>query len=235
MAVEELAGNLTFVGNLTGNPIVGFYHMLIDPIPVEYRFLVNFAFYALFIAVYAIFVWEFYTMLAKRDLLELNLKKYNRTEHPFLNKLFASLLYLAEYIIILPVVTVFWFAVLSLFLLLLSKGQTVQQILLVSAGIVTAIRLTSYFKEGLSRDLAKIFPFTVLVIFLLEPNFFSIQEFTSRLLEIPSFLQHIVFYIGIIAGIEIIIRFFYLILDMIFTRKTETESAEAVTAVSNSK
>ena len=70
--------------------------------------------------------------------------------------------------IILPFLFLFWFTVFSLFLLLLSESQNAEQILLISAAIIASTRISAYISEDLSKDLAKIFPFTVLALFVLN-------------------------------------------------------------------
>ena len=125
----------------------------------------------------------------------------------------------------MPLLVFFWFAILAFLLLLLSKDQSVAQILLVAAAVVGAIRVTSYFNEDLSRDLAKIFPFTVLVIFLLSPNFLDFSTVIGKLLEIPSFLNNILFYLIFVISFEILIRFFYTIF-FLFKHPMEQEMQE---------
>lgn len=189
------------------------YNFIANPIPPEYRIFINICFYTLLIAFYAIFIWKFYRFLAKRDVIKLDLNKYNRVENPGWHKFFAAIVFLFEYIIIIPFIIFFWFTILSLFLLVLSKDQNVSQILLISTAIVAATRLTAYYSEDLSKDLAKMFPFTLLGIFILDPDFFSLQEIVGRFLSIPSLLRTIFIYLVFIFFIEAIIRFLATIMD----------------------
>ena len=57
-----------------------------EQIPDLYKPFVILAIYTIIIAIYSIFIWKFYKFLAKRNIIELNLSQYSRTEHPFLNK-----------------------------------------------------------------------------------------------------------------------------------------------------
>ena len=82
-----------------------------------------------------------------------------------------------------------------------------------SAGIIAAIRMTSYYNEGLSRDLAKLFPFTLLAISLLNANFFSIERILSRFQDIPTFFGEIFIYLIFIILLEIILR----VVDFLFS------------------
>lgn len=181
--------------------------------------ILNLLIFSILIAIYSVFIWKFYKFLARRNIIYLNLKQYNKTERPLLNKFLHSILFLAEYIIILPIIVLIWFVILSLFLLVLSKQQSVQQIILISAAIVAATRITAYISESLSRDLSKMFPFTILVIFLLDPNFFSLDLLVKRFFEISGFLNNIVFYFVFILIVEFLLRFGYTIIEFIKSLK----------------
>ncbi|MBS3167543.1 hypothetical protein J4216_00255 [Candidatus Woesearchaeota archaeon] len=194
-------------------------------IPENQKIIVTFLIYFILIALYSIFVWKFYRFLAKRDLIKLNLRQYNKTEHPLLNKLLAIILYIIEYIIIIPALVLFWFVVLSTFLLIISKEQTLAQIILISAAVIGAIRFTAYLSEDLSKDIAKLLPFTMLAIFLITPNLFSFTDLITRISGIPLLFKNIIIYLGIIAAIEIFIRLIYLII-VTFIFKEDPEDIE---------
>jgi hypothetical protein len=85
-----------------------------------------------------------------------------------------------------------WFGGFSILLFLLSKTQPIEQILLISITIVSAIRICSYFTEELSRDLAKLLPLSLLAIAIVEPNFFSTTLFFERISELPNFIAEII-------------------------------------------
>ncbi len=208
-----------FVETTLVNP----YSNLVASLSEPYQILLNIFMYTILIAIYSIFVFEFYRFLARKNLIQLNLSQYNRSKHSFFNKFLEAVFFLVEYVIILPILVFFWFAILALLLMLLSKEQPVSQILLISAAIVGAIRVTSYFKEDLSKDLAKMFPFTVLVIFLLSPNILKFLPVIEKLTQIPYFLNHILIYLIFIIVFEILIRFIY---TFIFLFKNPQEQKE---------
>ncbi|HUS49747.1 MAG TPA: hypothetical protein VMZ91_06255 [Candidatus Paceibacterota bacterium] len=224
--MDELSALEIFVNKTLVNP----YSSFTNSLPQHYQLLLNIFIYVVLIALYAIFVFEFYRFLAKKNILRLNLSQYNTSNHPFFKKFFRTIFFLLEYIIILPVLVFFWFAVLSFILLILSKEQSVEQILLISAAVVGAIRITSYFNEDLSRDLAKMFPFTILAIFLLSPRFFEFILVIEKLTQIPIFFSHILWYLVFIIGFEILIRVFYTI-SFLFKRPEEQEVQEVEEAV----
>lgn len=178
--------------------------------------------YTLLIFIYVIFIWKFYKFLAKRNILELNLIRYNKSQNPNAGKFFASLLFLLEYIIILPFLVFLWFGIFSVFLLVLSENQSVGQILLISASIIAATRLTAYYSVNLAKDVAKLFPFTVLAVFILNPQTFAIDTLISRFTQIPELLNQILVYIVFIFAVEIIMRFFFTIVEF-FSSEEDVE------------
>lgn len=202
--------------------IAYFFEDIINSIPVEYRLIASLFFYTIFISLYAIFIWKFYKFLSRRDIIQLNLAQYNSSTHPLLEKFFAVILYSLEYLIILPFLVLFWFTIFSLFLLLLSsETQTIQQILLVSAAIIASTRISSYISEDLSKDLAKILPFTILAAYLLNPDFFNLNNILGKILGIPALFNQILSFLAFIFLIEFLLRSLYSIVDLVYFSKSE--------------
>jgi len=219
---------MAFFSEFLQGLITGYKDLTVD-LPLEYSSLVNVLIFAILISFYSIFTWKFYRFLSKKDLISLNLKQYNRSTHPFLNKFFATILYLIEYVVILPFLIFFWFAVLSLIILALSEELAANQIIIISAAIVASIRILSYYTEDLSRDLAKIFPFTILVIFTLSPGFFSLERIISNLATIPQFLTSILYFLILIVVIELVLRIIDSFLSLIRSNDEEEEKVQPVT------
>jgi hypothetical protein len=163
------------------------------------------------IAVYAIFIFYFYRFLAKKNLIELNLNKYNTYQAGAIFKIIAVIFYIIEYIIILPIITFFWFTVLTILIFLLAEGLELQTVILISAALIASVRVTSYISENLSQDLAKMLPFTLLGVALTRPTFFDFSTHLARIQEIPNLFTSIITYLGFIIIIELIMRFYDLI------------------------
>ncbi len=197
-----------------------------NQIPQSYMPYIILAFYTILIAIYAIIIWRFYKFLAKRNIIELNLSQYNRTQHPLFYKFLASVFFLVEYVIIVPIFVFIWFGFLAVFLLILSKSQSINQILIISAAIVAATRMTAYYSGDLSKDLAKMFPFTVLAVFLLDPDFFSIEKLIGRFAELPSLFGHILIYLVFIALLEVVMRGLFTVIDLLSSHE-EQQAQEA--------
>ena len=200
------------INNITNEALNNSLNSISSLFPEPYKSYLILGIFILLISIYSIFVWKFYRFLAKRDLLELNLNQYNNSDHPFLKKFFEVLLFIAEYIIILPVVVFFWFFVISIILLLLAKEHSISNILLISATMVGAVRISAYYNEDLSKDLAKLFPLTVLAVAFLTPNFFDLNDTISKISEIPNLFTNIIFYLISIVILEFILRIFFLII-----------------------
>jgi len=175
--------------------------------------------------IYAVFVWFFYRKLSKRDIFELNLQKYDLPEVKWrgLKKTSSSFLYVLKYWIVFPIYVIIWFVILSMFLFLLAKNVPVRQVTLVSMALVATIRVTSYFKEELSQDLAKVTPFALLVTFLIEPTFFSWDLLLNRLTTLPTLWDDILQFITFVVLLEWALRIFYGIKSRTMQKKVSSE------------
>ena len=172
----------------------------------ETNLLLVLAFFTIVIVIYSIFVFNFYRFLAKKNIIELNLNQYNQYSNPAAAKFLAAIFYIIEYIILLPILTFFWFAILSVLLLILAKDLPTSTILLISAALVASVRATSYVSKDLAKDLAKMLPFTLLAIAITTTGFFNITALVARILEIPALFSNIPYYLIFIVAIELIMR-----------------------------
>ena len=164
------------------------------------------AFYILGMAIYGFFVFKFYRFIASRDMFELDLSKNEESRYPWVRDFFHLVLYGAKYIILFPVFAYFWFAALTLILTLLSKDRSFSDILLIAFATVSAIRLAAYYNEELSRDMAKILPFAVLAIFLIDASFFKIAESLEALKEANDHRESIFYYLLFLIAVEFALR-----------------------------
>jgi len=214
--------------------IINIFRGFRNAIPVEYQLLFDLFLYTIFIAIYAIFIWKFYKFLASREIIQLNLKQYNHSNYPGLEKFFAVILFTVEYMIILPFLVLFWFAILSLFLLLLSKSQSAQQILLIAAAIIASTRITAYISEDLSKDIAKILPFTVLGLFILDPDFFNIESMFAKVSQIPGLFNNIIIFLVFIFIVEFVLRGLYSIIQLMRSDTSDEQQGQELVAETKS-
>jgi len=155
------------------------------------------------IIIYSVFVFYFYKYLARKNLFHLNLQQYNKESQKYL----AFIFYILEYIVILPILTIFWFGIFSILLLFMAKTLDVKTILLISAAVIAGVRVSSYINQELSQELAKVIPFTLLAFALTQPEFFSVSLLIDRISQISSLISNISIYLIFIIIIEFIMRF----------------------------
>jgi len=203
------------------------YTAFISTLPNWAQNFISLFLLVLLVVIYAILIWKFYRWIATKNIIELNLNKYNKSEHPFLAKVLAGFFYFLEYIIIIPFLIFIWFGVFTFFLIVLTDKLEVSALLIVSATIIAAIRMTSYYKEELAKDLAKLLPFTLLAVSIINPNFFNIDRIISQISQLPSFFSQILIYLLFIVILEIILRFFEFIFSL-FSLHEEVPKEAAV-------
>jgi len=197
------------VGSLVES-VSGFYNGLVATLPESLKFIPALFFISVSIALYSIFIWVFYRFLAEKDVLKLDLKKYNVYKHEALVKFFRVFLYIIEFIIISPIVIFIWFSIFSIFIIILAKELEVGSVILICAALISAIRICAYFKEELSRDIAKLIPLTLLGVAILTPGFIEIETHIDRILQISSFFDNAVYYFVFIIILEVVLRLLYI-------------------------
>lgn len=211
-----------------GNNLIVIYNSFILTLPSWAQHFIALFLLVLLIVAYSIFIWKLYRFVARKNIFELNLNKYNKSEHSVLAKFLASIFYILEYIIVLPFLIFFWFAIFTIFLIFLTENLEIQNLLIIAATIIAAIRMTSYYNENLSKDLAKLLPFTLLAVSVLSPDFFDINRILSHFSRIPEFFNQIIIYLLFIIFLEIILRFFDFIFSLFDLTDTIEEGEKAV-------
>lgn len=184
------------------------------------------------ILLYAIFVWKLRKFISRKNIFDFDLNKYNRSKNPALVKIIASAFYLLEYVLIIPFIVFFWFAVFTFFLVFFVKETTaIDKIFLISAVAVASIRICSYipkYGENLAVELAKILPFTFLGIAVFEPDMFIgwASRLSLRISQLPVFFSGTMIYLAFIVILEVILRFFELVFSITGTYEPEEEAKE---------
>ena len=167
------------------------------------------AVYVLGMVGYAIFVFKFYRFVASRDMFGLDLSRYEESRFRMMRGFLRLVIYGIKYVILFPAFAFFWFAVLTLILVFLSQDKAFGDVLLISLATVSAIRVTAYYNEDLSRDLAKILPFAVLGIFLIDASFFDLNASLEVLQEANLHRETIFYYWAFLVVVEFALRFVF--------------------------
>lgn len=180
-------------------------------------------FFIIGVVIYSIFIFKFYKFIAKRDIFELNLNQYNTATLGWLKKFVSLIFYFIEYILIFPLLTFFWFLVLTVLLSFLAKEQTLQGIVLISVSLVAAVRITAYYNEDLSHDLAKMLPFALLGIYLVDASYFIFSQSLDAIKQLPSLGNLLVYYLVFAIALEFTLRILHGIASLFKPRKQEAQ------------
>lgn len=168
------------------------------------------------VVVYSLFIFQFYKILSRRNLFELDTSHYG-----LFKKILGSLFYLVGYIVAYPIFAFLWFAVLSAFLLFLTPEQTIGTILITSMSLVASIRIIAYINENLSQDLAKMVPFALLGNFILQSKNFSVVESINNLSSAIGMWKTMAYFLISLFLLELVLRIIYRIIHKRETKKTE--------------
>jgi hypothetical protein len=177
---------------------------------------VDLFFLIIMIAIYSIVIFNFYRFIARRDCFKPTKIKYTRTV--------GALRYLFLY----PFVSILFFIGFTLiFIFMIDPSKySMREILWLAFAIVIAIRITAYYTEDLSKDVAKMLPFAILAIFLVDRSYFSFDAALQTINELPQFINQIIQFVMIIILVEWILRIALSIRYRIFSKKQETTAVE---------
>ena len=171
------------------------------------------------VAVYAVFVFNFYRFVALRDMFAFDVYRFEESRHRSLRSFVHVMAYILKYLIVFPLFGFFWFAVLTLMLTFLSRGRDISDTLLLALATVSAIRFSAYYNEDLARDLAKILPFALLALFLIDASLFAIGDSLETLTNVTDHGETIVYYLLFLIALELVLRFGFGFSVWLFTKR----------------
>lgn len=163
------------------------------------------------IAIYAIVIYHFYRYIAKRDCFRPSTRKHTKT------------IGFLRYTFLFPFVAILFFMGFSLMFIFLTKTEDVSPIFTTAFAIIIAIRITAYYTEDLSKDVAKMLPFAILGIYLIEPTFFTLDYIKERITQLPENINIIIQFILLIILVEWILRITLKIRYAIFPKKEKPQ------------
>ena len=97
--------------------------------------------------------------------------------------------------------------ILAMFIGLISS-RPFAHVLLASMGLVAAIRIAAYYNEDLSKDLAKMIPFALLGIFIIDVRLITLPDVMNIFWQIIYVWKNIAYYLMLTIYLEIILRIF---------------------------
>ena len=173
------------------------------------------------LAFYSLFIFKFYRFLARREIFKINFVKQDSFSKGLMN-FYYVFVYLLKYLLLYPLFLLFWVITLSVILAFLSKQNTIETVLLISVALVGVIRVMAFYKEDLSKDLAKMMPFALLGVFLVDITYFSTSESLNSIIQLPSYWKLFAYYLLILIIIEFSLRLLFVILKLF--NKNETSN-----------
>ena len=192
------------------------------------------AVYVIGVAVYSVFVFNFYRFIALRDMFSFDVSRFEGSRYRSVREIIHVFSYIAKYLIVFPMFAFFWFAVLTLMLTFLSESRDISDTLLIALATVSAIRFSAYYNEDLSRDLAKILPFAILALFLIDASFFNLSDSLVNLQGVDNHRETIVYYLLFLIGLELVLRFGFGFSVWLFTArpvKSKVQTGNGAAAV----
>ncbi len=151
--------------------------------------------------IYSIFVFKFYKFISRKDIFRIS----KGMDHSIIKKLAYTL----EYIFLFPILAFFWFLVISMLLSILAEVVAIGNIFTVSMATLATIRVSAYYKEDLSRDIAKLIPFALMATLLVDLTSFSSKAPFGVLNQLPLVLDTLVYYFIFIVVLEFILRLIF--------------------------
>lgn len=163
------------------------------------------------IVVYLIFIFEFYRFVARRDVFELKLRRYSHGPISrgiaAIQNLLRVVFYVLEYLLFYPILIIIWYLAFVALLTFLTRDLPIESLLLIAMAVVSGIRVTAYYSEDLSRDLAKMLPLALLGVVVLEGAVaISFERSFELVLEIRTHWQRILTYLLFLIPLEFVLR-----------------------------
>jgi hypothetical protein len=163
------------------------------------------------ITIYAVAIYHFYRYIARRDVFKPSERKHSKA------------IGFLKYFFLFPFVAMLFFIGFSVIFIFLTESYEIIEIMYVAFAVIIAIRITAYYTEDLSKDVAKMLPFAILGIFLIDSSYFSMDTVNERInaLILPENINAIIQFLILIILVEWILRIALNVKRAIFKKKAE--------------
>ena len=167
--------------------------------------LVPSALFAMTVAIFAYVIFQLQRVMSVQNVLGIDLSGVKKSTRP-LHILRYGLAYVGLYGAIFPLLAYVWFCILTVMLAFLYNDKEPRDLLLISMAVLTAVRITAYYNRDLSRDIAKILPYGLLGIFLVNFAEFDFQRSIDLLDGFGAEQEMAFWYWVYISGQELVLR-----------------------------
>ncbi|MFH1240489.1 MAG: hypothetical protein V1672_04720 [Candidatus Diapherotrites archaeon] len=179
------------------------------------------------IVIYGVAIFHFYRFVARKDVFGFDMTDYLQGQKAFLSKITDTFAGAISYGLVFPLFVFLWFMGFAILLFFLTRTTDIPQILLISIAIVSAIRITAYYSEDLSKDLAKMLPFALLAIAIVEPSFFTTATSLANVMNFQNHIPQIIGFAVIVILLEWTLRIFVFVKRALFGVEIKKEKLEA--------
>lgn len=165
--------------------------------------------FALVLAAYTMTVFYFCRFISKRDVIRFQYAGLRSlvARNTALRVLLFSWIWSVRYGVLFPLVAYGWFVMLTAMLAILYNSREPAQLILISMSVITAVRVTAYLDEDLSRDIARILPFALLGLFIASFNDIEIEATVRLLREAVQEWERLIYYWVYVILQELVLRF----------------------------
>ena len=164
--------------------------------------------FAVVLGIYATAVFYLCRFMSKKDIIRFRYTVLRRLtgQSIVLTGLLLLWIFVFRYGVIFPVVAYGWFGTLTVMVAFMYNSKEPAQRILISMSVVTAVRVTAYFSEDLSRDIARILPFALLGLFIANFGEFEIRVTARLLSQTLSEWERFFYYWAFIVAQELALR-----------------------------
>jgi len=161
--------------------------------------------FAVTVSFFAFIIFNLYRSMSVQNALGIDLSGLRKSGRP-LHLFFYGLSYLTLYGVVFPMLAYVWFWVLVVLLAFLYNTMQPNELLLISMAVLTAVRVTAYYNADLSKYIAKILPYGLLGIFLVNLGDFDYQNSISLLQRAATEEQTAFYYWVYVSCQELVLR-----------------------------
>ena len=190
-----------------------------------YAALQPLALFAVGITAYGVFVLHFYRFLARRDILDLDLSRYDKVTRPLFRKAVIVVFHVLKVLFLFPLFVFFWFLVMAGLLFLMGKNQSIDSVMLAAMGVVAAIRISAFYSTTLSTDIAKVLPLGLLSIILIDNPLLRTSDPIESIEQAALRLDTMIYYLCGVVALELLLRAASGILGLLKNRAARRKSA----------
>ena len=165
--------------------------------------------FALVLAAYTMTVFYFCRFISKRDVIRFQYAGLRSlvARNTTLRILLFSWIWSLRYGVLFPLVAYGWFMMLTVMMAILYNSKEPAQLILISMSVITAVRVTAYLDEDLSRDIARILPFALLGLFIASFSDIEIGATIRLLRESAQEWERLLYYWIYVIMQELVLRF----------------------------